>query len=65
MGSCLLSFVRTASAKGVGRSERECGGGFDRVCSFVIGSFVAKNLEILLTYKYVRVCLVSTVYCAT
>lgn len=31
-------------------------------CSFVIGSFVAKNLEILLTYKYVRVCLVSSVY---
>lgn len=64
MGSCLLSFVRTASAKGVGRNT-ECGGGFDRACSFVIGSFVAKNLEILLTYKYVRVCLVSTVYCAT
>lgn len=41
------------------------GGGFGRVCSFVIGSFVAKNLEILLTYKYVRVCLVSSVYAST
>lgn len=45
--------------------KKEGGGGFRRVCSFVIGSFVVKNLEILLTYKYVRVCLVSSVYAST
>lgn len=45
--------------------DRGGGRGFGRVCSFVIGSFVAKNLEILLTYKYVRVCLVSSVYAST
>lgn len=68
MGPCLLSFVRTASAKevaegGEGRGGNGFGFGIGWVEEFCfIGSFVAKNLEILLTYKYVRVCLVSSVY---
>jgi len=67
-GLCLLLFVQTASANGLGWKFRigldfsDRGMRFEFVAySFVIGSFVAKNLEILLTYKCVRVCLVSNI----